>query len=148
MLRLGIGLAKAPKDVLCPGCCGHETPSSIIPHIAGCSRCSGMNCTKKHSHIVRYLAELCAKAGLPRITEPRLHSSFFCTKCKCSISAEVAEHHPCKARRIRSGPDLAIMWPHMGEVLYDFTVVHTCCNSYSKQTSTSLLQQVIDKKFY
>ena len=39
------------------------------------------------------------------------------------------------------------MWPHMGEVLYDFTVVHTCCASYAKQTSTALMQQVIDKKF-
>ena len=147
MMRLGIGLHNAPADVICPGCCGHESPTSIIPHVAGCSRCSGMNCTRKHSHIVRYLADLCSKAGLPCIIEPRIHSSFFCTKCKCSISAEVAEHHPCKARRIRSGPDLAIMWPHMGEVLYDFTVVHTCCSSYAKQTSTALMQHVLDKKF-
>ena len=57
--------------------------------------------------------------------EPRLHSSFFCTKCKCFISPEAAEHHPCRARRIRSGPDLAIMWPNVGEILYDVTVVHT-----------------------
>ena len=147
MMRLGISLPKAPINVVCPGCCGPETSSSIIPHIAGCSRCSGMNCTRKHSHIVRYLADLCAKAGLPCVIEPRIHSSFYCTKCKCSISAEVSDQHPCKARRIRSGPDLAIMWPHMGEVLYDFTVVHTCCNSYKKQTSNYLLQQAQERKF-
>ena len=145
-MRLGISLSKTPAKITCPGCCSQESPSNIIPHVAGCSRCSGMNCTRKHSHIVRYLAELCSKAGLPSVIEPRIHSSYYCTKCKCTISAEVSEQHPCKARRIRSGPDIAIMWPHMGEVLYDFTVVHTCCTSYVKQTSNALLQQAIDRK--
>ena len=51
MMRLGIGLSKAPAKITCPGCCSQESPSSIISHVAGCSRCSGMNCTRKHSHI-------------------------------------------------------------------------------------------------
>ena len=147
MMRLGIGLPKAPAKVTCPGCSNQESPSTIIPHVAGCSRCSGMNSTRKHSHIVRYLSELCSKAGLPSVIEPRIYSSYHCTKCKCTISADVAAQHPCKARRIRSGPDLAIMWPHMGEVLYDFTIVHTCCSSYAKHTSSALMQQVSDRKY-
>ena len=146
MMRLGVSITKAPKDIACPGCGVMETPSSIMSHVAGCSRCSGMNCTRKHSHIVRYLADLCTKAGLPYAIEPRIHSSFFCTKCKCSFSSEAAEDHPCRARRIRSGPDLAIMWPNAGEMLYDITVVHTCCSSYIKKTSSALLQNALDRK--
>ena len=105
-----------------------------------------MNCTRKHSHIIRYLADLCAKARLPCAIEPRTHASFYCTKCKCDISADVADEHPCRARRIRSGPDLAIMWPNVGEILYDVTVVHTCCASYAKQSSAALLQGAIERK--
>ena len=33
------------------------------------------------------------------------------------------------------------------DFLYDFTVVPTCCSSYAKQTSSALMQQVIDRKF-
>ena len=145
-MRLAIRLENAPETVSCPGCGTIESPSNIIPHVAGCSRCAGMNSTRKHSHIVRYLSNLCAKAGLPCAIEPRLYSSFFCTKCKCSISPEAAERHPCRARRIRSGPDLAIMWPDVGEVLYDVTVIHTCCSGYRKQSSRALLQSAVERK--
>ena len=85
-MRLAIGLPNASSAISCPGCGISESPIGIIPHVAGCSKCAGMNCTRKHSHIVRYLSNLCGKAGLPCAVEPRLYSSFFCTKCKCSIS--------------------------------------------------------------
>ena len=58
----------------------------------------------------------------------------------------LAEKHPCRARRIRSGPDLGIMWPHIGEVLCDITVVHTGSPSYLKMTEAQLLQNAIERK--
>ena len=89
-MRLAVSLPSS-SNISCPGCGVSESPSGIFPHVAGCSKCAGMNCTRKHSHIVRYLSNLCGKAGLPCALEPRLYSSFFCTKCKCSISPEAAE---------------------------------------------------------
>ena len=38
------------------------------------------------------------------------------------------------------------MWPNAGEMLYDITVVHTCCSSYIKKTSSALLQNALDRK--
>ena len=38
------------------------------------------------------------------------------------------------------------MWPHMGEVLYDLTVVHTGSPSYRKMTEAQLLQNAIERK--
>ena len=38
------------------------------------------------------------------------------------------------------------MWPDIGEVLYDVTVVHTLCSSYQKQSSKALLESAIERK--
>ena len=48
MMRLGIALSNVSGEITCPGCGTIETSSKIIPHVAGCSRCAGMNCTRKH----------------------------------------------------------------------------------------------------
>ena len=52
------------------------------------------------------------------------------------------------AELVESDPDqtLAILWPDVGEILYDLTVVHTCCSSYRKQSSNDLLQSAQDRK--
>ena len=38
------------------------------------------------------------------------------------------------------------MWPDVGEVLYDVTVVHTCCSSYQNISSRDLLQNAVERK--
>ena len=146
MTRLGIKLPSMPERAECPGCAAEMRSDEIFQHIIGCTKCAGMNATRKHSSLVRFLADLCSKAGLPSVIEPRMHASFYCTKCKAHISPESIEKHPCRARRIRSGPDLGIMWPHMGDVPYDITVVHTGSLSYRKMTETQLLQNAIERK--
>ena len=146
MTRLGIKPPTLNDKIDCPGCAAEVSSAHIFQHIVGCTKCNGMNATKKHSYLVRFLASLCSKAGVPCVVEPRSHSSFYCTKCKAHVSEGEIEKHPCRARRIRSGPDLGIMWPHIGEVLYDITVVHTGSPSYLKMTEAQLLQNAIERK--
>ena len=146
MMRLGIVPENMPKSVVCPGCLTEYSSDTIFQHIPGCTQCCGINATKKHTRLVRFLGELCAKAGVPHVIEPRVHSSFFCTKCKATISEELSEHHPCRARRMRSGPDLGIMWSHLGEILYDVTVVHSCAPSYAKTSVEQLIQNALERK--
>ena len=146
MMRLGCTPPEMLDLIPCPGCSTELSASNALHHVAGCTQCSGVNATRKHTHLIRFLGELCAKAGLPHVLEPRVHTSFYCTKCKASISDEAVENHPCKARRIRSGPDLGIMWLTIGEVLYDLTVVHTCAPSHIKSTPEQLMQNALERK--
>ena len=146
MMRLGIKPPTLTDKLDCPGCAAEISSYDIFQHIVGCTKCNGMNATRKHSYLVRFLASLCSKAGVPCVVEPRSHASFYCMKYKAHISEGAIDKHPCRARRIRSGPDLGIMWPHMGEVLYDLTVVHTGSPSYRKMTEAQLLQNAIERK--
>ena len=38
------------------------------------------------------------------------------------------------------------MWPDVGEILYDVTVIHTCCSGYRKQSSRALLKSAVERK--
>ena len=113
MPRLGISHPNLPKHVRCPGCEATFNSKDILTHIPGCVRCSGFNATSKHNALVRFLHEMCLKAGIPCEREQRSLSTWTCLTCRSivNISNEPWHHKVCPGKHLhRSGPDLVIYW--------------------------------------
>ena len=146
--RLGLTHPELPPRMLCPGCKVLLTSGSILTHIAGCTKCSGLNATVKHSTLVNFLYELSLKAGIPCEKEPRLYSTYRCTQCNEVVGPEYRQTHSkvCGGKSFRrSGPDLVIYW-NDGEIYYDFTVVHELAPSNLGTKCNKLFRDAIKRK--
>ena len=135
MPRLGISHPNLPKHVRCPRCEATFNSKDILTHIPGCFRCSGFNATSKHNALVRFLYEMCLKAGIACEREPRSLSTWTCLTCRSivNISNEQWHHKVCPGKHLhRSGPDLVIYW-NTGPVFYDLTIVHELAASNRTQ---------------
>ena len=148
MSRLKISHPQLPNSLLCPGCKKLLSSSEALTHIPGCVKCAGHNVTTKHHALVRYLYELCLRAGLPCEREPRQFSYYECSACAATIHPENKTEHTrtCVGSTLRrTGPDLAIQWAS-GEKYYDLTVVHELAPSNIKHNTTFLMNEAIKRK--
>ena len=93
MSRLKISHPQLPNSLLCPGCKKLLSSSEALAHIPGCVKCAGHNVTTKHHALVRYLYELCLRAGLPCEREPRQFSYYECSACAATIHPENKTEH-------------------------------------------------------
>ena len=108
----------------------------------------GINATTKHNALVKYIFDLCGKAGIPCEREPRAFSTWRCGECGTQVPPENKAIHEktCKGRQYyRSGLDLVVFW-NTGEIFYDLSVVHELSSSNQNKTCTKLLQDVIARK--
>ena len=138
----------------CPGCPGSlYEPVHLQRHVLGCAACPKANATTRHNRCVRFLYDLCERAGLPSVIEPRGFSTYTCPKCHVRGIApdeERAHGRRCGVNLLRSGPDLYVS--HGGgecapsEVYYDFTVIQTTAQSYERTATQRLLAEVIKEK--
>ena len=148
MPRLGICHPELPSSFLCPGCKTEINGETALTHVPGCVRCTGTNSTTKHNCLIRYIYDLCMKAGIPCEREPRQFSSYTCLGCSEVISEERKREHAtaCKGSALhRSGPDLVVYWA-TGEIFYDLTVVHELAPSILGTKPAKALQDAITRK--
>ena len=148
MPRLGMGHPRLPESLTCPGCRVLLNSATALTHIPGCVRCAGMNTTVKHNALVRYIHNMCLRAGIPCELEPRQFSTYVCTSCSEVIREERRREHiaTCKGSTLhRSGPDLVIYWA-TGEIFYDLTVVHDLAPSLAGTTPAKAIKDAIARK--
>ena len=118
--------------------------AGVVP----CAQCSGINASVKHNMLVKFLHDLCMRAGIPCESEPRAFSNWTCTTCRNVVSRESQPTHSkiCTGRHLhRSGPDLVIYWD-TGAIFYDLTVVHEMTPSHINKKSSQLIRDVIHRK--
>ena len=148
MPRLGIAHPHLPEELTCPGCKTLLNAKTALTHIPGCVKCKGQNATTKHNALVRFLYDLCLRAGIPCEREPRQFTSYTCSSCSTNVSPDGKKEHvrSCQgATFYRSGPDLCIHWA-TGEVFYDLTVIHELSPANLNSSCQSLLRDVFNRK--
>ena len=92
MPRLGIVHPKLPRNLTCPGCKIILDGNTALTHIPGCVRCSGLNATVKHNALVKYIGDLCIRAGIPCEIEPRAFTMWTCQACNANVNYENKVH--------------------------------------------------------
>ena len=108
MPRLGIVHPKLPRNLTCPGCKIILDGNTALTHIPGCVRCSGLNATVKHNALVKYIGDLCIRAGIPCEIEPRAFTTWTCQACNANVNYENQVIHQ------RTNYRIAIAEPHTG----------------------------------
>ena len=134
--------------MICPGCHRLFDQEQFDEHTAGCAKLAGSNATRKHTSIIRLLADLCDQACVDYTIEPRDLQAYRCHGCGALVAAAARDHHStiCAARFSRTGPDLRITWPNGASTVYDVTVARTTAPSYGDERPAHIVANKVAAK--
>ena len=145
-IRLNTPHRQLQTTVVCPGCSIRLSPSETIPHLRGCAKIRGLNCSHSHGGLSKDFGRLLSELGIHHeVGEPREYCVRYCSDCRVYVLASLAEAHceaaGCSPEELSNarltGPDKRIHFTD-GSCVIDFTMIGTASRAYCKDAEAAI----------